>query len=234
MKARVALACAAAGIAVSVFSGTTAGADEFTGSIGFRPDVVEPRYEVDITGTCSDPNFTTSPVISQVLEPAQISGHDDGTGGRVLTAHAKVKPDATPEVWPVSFKCGTQTVTGYLRVAVEETPLPRASISVDPKKGVAGTKVTINVICTDLAPVTSAALSIGEVTALHGGGEGRPYFAVTGKVKDVKPGFYRVSTKCGVAPISTNFTVLASKPSPTKVQVPVKPKRAPETGGGDA
>jgi hypothetical protein len=233
MKARFVLACAAAGIAASTFSGPIASAEEFSGSIGFSPEVVEPGYDIDIIGTCNDPNFTTSPVTSPILEASEISGHDDGSGGRVLSAHTKVKTDATPNVWPVSFRCGTGTVTGHLRV-VAEPETPHASVSIVPAKGVVGTKVTVNVICVDLQPVTSAALAIGEVASLPGGGEGRPYFAVTGKVKDVKPGLYKVSTKCGAETISTPFTVVASKASPVKAQVPVKPQRAPETGGGDA
>lgn len=234
MKARFILVCAAAGIAASTFSGPIAGADEFSGSIGFTPEVVEPGYDVDIFGTCNDPNFTTSPVTSPILEASEISGHEDGSGGGVLSAHAKVRSDATEGVWPVSFRCGTGTVTGQLRVAAEPETPPRASISIVPTKGVAGTKVTVKVICVDLQPVTSAALAIGEVASLPGGGEGRPYFAVTGKVKDVKPGLYKVSTKCGAEAISTTFTVVAPKASPVKAQVPVKPKSAPETGGEDA
>ena len=237
MKTRFILACAAAGIAASAFSGSIASADEFSGTIGFSPQVVEPGYEVDINATCSDPRLTTAPVSSQILEPVILTaseGIPDHDGSRVLTGRTRVKADAIPEIWPVSFTCGTETVTGYLRVAAEETPAPRPAISIVPTKGLAGTKVTVNVICVDLRPVTSAALTIGAVAALPGGGEGQPYFAVTGKVKNVKPGTYRVSTKCGAELISTTFTVLADKPAPAKVQVPVKPKKAPETGGGDA
>jgi hypothetical protein len=237
MKARLILVCAAAGIAALTFSGSVAGADQFSGSIGFNPDVVEPGYEIDINATCSDPSLTTAPVISQIVEPVILKaseGIPDHDGSRVLSGRTRVKADATPGTWPVSFKCGTETVTGYLRVVAEETPTSRPAISVVPTKGVAGSKVSVNVICVDLQPVTSAALTIGEVAALPGGGEGRPYFAVTGKVKNVKPGTYRVSTKCGAELISTAFTVLADKPAPAKAQVPVQPKKAPETGGGDA
>jgi hypothetical protein len=230
MKARLVFACAAAGIAASLFSGPMAGAEEFSGSIRLNPDTVEPGYGLDISGTCNDPSFTTAPLTSQVLEPVSISGKDDGKGGRALSAHAKVKSDAAPGVWPVSFKCGTATVTGNLRVVAEPEPV-RPALSIAPQKGVAGTKVTIDVICTDLAPVSSAALTIGKATVLQGGGEARPYFAVAGVVKNVKPGIYTVSSKCDGKPISTSFTVLASKQSPPKAQVPVKPTGAPETGG---
>jgi hypothetical protein len=233
MKARFVLACAAAGIAASAFVGPVASADQFSGTIGFSPAAVEPGYEVDIIGTCTDPNFTTAPISSLVLEPAQISGHDDGIGGTVLSARAKVKLDAKPDLYAVRFPCGTEPVVGYLRV-VAEPESPAAAISVVPTKGVAGTKVTVNVICVDLAPINSTALSLGEATPVEGGGENRPYFAVTGKVKNVKPGTYSVTSRCGGGLISTKFTVLASKAAPVKAQVPVKPKRAPETGGGDA
>ncbi len=229
MKARFVLACAAGGIAASAFVGPVANADQFSGSIGFSSDVVEPGYEIGITGRCSDPNFTTAPIDSAILEPVRISGRDDGNGGKVLSAHTKVKRDAVPGGWPVSFTCGIELVTGYLIIADEPEPL-RASISIEPKKAVPGTTVEIDVICTDLQPVTSAALQIGAVTSLPGGGEGRPYFEVTGKVKNVKPGTYKVSSTCDGKPISTSFTVLAAKPAPQNAQVPVKPKKAPETG----
>jgi hypothetical protein len=229
MRARFVLACAATGVAALAFTGTAASADQFSGSIGFSSDVVEPGYEIDITGTCTDPNFTTAPIDSDILEPVRISGREDGNGGKVLSAHTKVKRDAVPGGWPVSFTCGTEPVTGYLIVAAEPESV-RASISIEPKKGVAGTTVEIDVICTELQPVTSAALQIGSLTALPGGGEGRPYFEVTGKVKNVKPGIYKVSSTCAGKPISTSFTVLAAKPAPQNAQVPVKPKKAPETG----
>jgi hypothetical protein len=167
MKARFALACAAAGIAASAFAGT-ASADDSSGAIGFFPEVVEPGYGVD------------------------------------------------------------QTVTGYLRVVAAELPPLRPSISIEPRKGIPGTKVEIYVVCSERQPVTSAALAIDSVAELPGGGAGQPYFVVTGKVKKVKPGTYKVTSTCAGKSISTSFTVLA--PEPMKGQVPVKPKKAPETG----
>jgi hypothetical protein len=59
MKARLVLACAAAGIAASTFSGPVAWADDYSGTIKFSPEAVEPGYTVEITGTCSDPKFIT-------------------------------------------------------------------------------------------------------------------------------------------------------------------------------
>jgi hypothetical protein len=226
MKARFALACAAAGIAASTFAGT-ASAGDFSEEIRFRSEVVEPGHDLDITGTCSDPNFTAPTLSSSILDVVDIS-IVDGNEGRLMHARTKVKPDAAPGVWPVSFKCGTKTVTGNLRVVAAELPPLRPAISIDPNKGLPGTKVEIYVVCTEVRPVTSAALAIGSVTELPGGGEGQPYFEVTGKVKNVKPGTYKVSSTCAGKPISTTFTVLASEP--VKGQVPVKPKKAPETG----
>ena len=207
--------------------GTTASADNtFTGSIGFIPNEARAGDNVDIIGTCDDPAFTTTPVISDVLNAEDLRGREDGSGGKSLISHATVKAGVQPGRHKVSFKCGTETVTGYLSVVADPRP-PRPSISVEPKKGVAGTKVEIEVICVDLQPVTSAALAIGSVTTLPGGGEGRPYFEVAAKVKNVKPGVYRVSTKCDGKPISTTFTVVGSN---SNAQVPVKPKGAAETG----
>jgi hypothetical protein len=232
VKTRLVLACVVAGITASTFSGATATADQFSGTIGITPGVVEPGYEVELNATCGDPKATTAPVSSDVLEPVILTAREtipDHDSRWVLTARARVKADAVPGGWPVSFTCGTETVTGYLIVAGRDDVV-RPSISVEPKKGVAGTKVEIEVICVERQPVTSAALTIGSTTELPGGGEGRPYFEVAGKVKNVKPGVYRVSTKCGGEPISTSFTVLPSANSPQPAQVPVKPKRAPETG----
>lgn len=219
------------GVAASALIGPPASADQFTGTIGFVPNVVEPGYEVQINGTCSDPNVTTAPVSSAVLEPVTLVRKEtipDHDSRFVLTAIAKVKRDAVPGGWPVSFTCGTESVSGVLVVAAEPEPI-RAAISVEPKKGAPGAKVKIDVICTELRLISSAALQIGSATSVPGGGESRPYFEVTGKVKNVKPGTYKVSSTCDGKPISTTFTVLAPKQT-TKAQVPVKPKKAPETG----
>jgi hypothetical protein len=230
LKARFIAICTAAGVAVSAFAGTPANADQYSGTIGFGSETVEPGYTVDIFGTCNDPKFTTSPVESAALEPTTISGVDDGNGGRTLRAHATVKSDAKPAQYGVSFSCGTETVRGYLTV-VAEPVLANPSISVVPKKGIAGTKVEIELICTEKNPVTSAALRIGAARAVSGGGESRPYFELDATVKNVKPGAYKVSSTCAGKPIATTFTVLASKAAPVRSQVPVKPKGAPETGG---
>src|SRR5690242_15490994 len=97
MKARLVLACAAAGLAASAFYGPTASAEDYSGSITFSPETVEPGYDISITATCNDPHFSTAPIISPVLEPASITRLDDGR----LAARTKVKADATAKVWPV-------------------------------------------------------------------------------------------------------------------------------------
>jgi hypothetical protein len=229
MKARSIAICAAAGVAVSAFAGVPAQADQYSGTIGFGSETIEPGYPVDIIGTCADPAFTTSPVVSAALEPVAISRVEDGSGGNGLRAHTTVKSDAGPGRYDVSFTCGGTAVRGYLTV-VTGPVLANPAISVEPRKGRAGTKVEIELICPDQSPVTSAALRIGAARPVGGGGESRPYFELDATVKNVKPGAYRVSSTCAGKPISTTFTVLASA-VPVKAQVPVKPKGAPETGG---
>ncbi len=221
MKARSA-ACVAAAISVAAFSGPIADADEFNGEISYRGYAVEPGYKIIFSGTCTDPNYTPAPLVSPVLEPAVMTIGAVHPGGlHNVGTTATVKADASPGVWPVSFKCGTKAVSTSLTV-VES----KAAISVVPVKGVPGTKVKIVIVCPLGWPITTAVLSIDDPSV------DQPVGSATGTVKNVKPGVYTVRTTCFGKPISTRFTVLASKASPVKVQVPVKPKRAPETGGG--
>jgi hypothetical protein len=156
----------------------------------------------------------------------------DGIGGFDLRATATVKAGATPEWWPASFLCRDTTVTGYLRVA-EPKPLPRAEITVDPKKGAPGAKVNITVLCSEVNKITSPALEISLLGAPKESTPEYPLQRATAVVKDVKPGNYEVATNCGSAELTTKFTVTGSAPAPApkaKAQVPVKPKGAADTG----
>lgn len=215
MKAKLILACVAAGIAAATV-GTTASADNApTGSIGFIPGSGRPGETIKIIGSCNDPAFTITPVISDVLTAAEISGTDaDGTGRPYLhlRAFATVKANAQLGEHKVSFKCGTRLVTGHFRVG---TPRP-AALSVSPRKGVPGTKVTVRVVCEYLSSVTSGALT--------------DRYDNTMIVKNVKPGIYKVSLKCDDRDLSTTFTVLDPKSSAKNAQVPLKPKGSAETG----
>jgi hypothetical protein len=222
MKARLLLACAAAGIA-AVATSTTASADNSDiGRIGLNPDVAQPGQPVSITGTCSAKGFVSAPVISEVLDAGVLAGHDTGSGsGAAMFTSGIVKANAKQGTWKVAFQCGSTEVATTLRV-VGDPVAP--NVSVHPTRGVAGTKATVWVRC-DREPsgISSAALTIGKRT-------GKPeetWYGTFATAKDVKPGVYKVTAKCGAKDVSTTFTIVPAK---SNAQVPVKPKGAAETG----
>jgi hypothetical protein len=230
MKARSILACAFAGAAFTFGETAASAQDAFTGTISFASDSVEPGGSVDITATCGDTEVSTFRVNSPILAPAELRRSGDGT---TLSARATVKPDATPEIWPVSFTCGAQQVQGYLRVTEEKV---RASIRVEGRDIRPGQEVTVAATCDDpkftsskvISPVLTAPdlrpdPNVADPTAL----------AVVGRINsDAKPGTHSLSFTCAGKKVSGRFTI-AGKPAaaPARAgQVPVKPKGAAETG----
>ena len=135
-------------------------------------------------------------------------------------------------------------------------PPEKGQLGISPQRGKPGDTVQLTGVCRPLiqsAPVISDAIDAPDLVLSHGSGqyllEGR------GKVRaEIKPGKYSVGFMCNGALASTTFEVLPSgtttpppttstKPNPptsTKApttkpkapQVVVKPKAAPETGGG--
>ncbi|GAB3869632.1 hypothetical protein GCM10029964_002250 [Kibdelosporangium lantanae] len=135
-------------------------------------------------------------------------------------------------------------------------PPEKGQLGISPQSGKPGDTVQLTGVCRpwpQSAPVTSDAIEAPDLRLSHASGqyllEGK------GKVKtNVKPGKYSVGFMCNGALASTTFEVLPSDtttpppvtstrpkpPTSTKVpttkpkapQVVVKPKAAPETGGG--
>jgi hypothetical protein len=114
------------------------------------------------------------------------------------------------------------------------TPVEKSTITVSPGKGVPGAEVLVKANCADggFYP-SSPALELAKDGfypdgTLHYGG----------KVKDVKPGTYKVNLRCvkdgHASSVSTTFQVLpepgAAKPPKQVVKVPTG---APQTGGTD-
>jgi hypothetical protein len=234
MKARLVLACAAAGVAMSAFGTAQAGADNgFSGTIGFSPDVVSPGGVVDLLATCDDRALESAPVLSSILDAPDLRRYDHETGERPLTSHAKVKKDAKPGSWPVSFTCGTTTVTGHLRV-VGPKPAPYAAIGVDDRKILPGQEVRVSASCQDPSftgsKIVSPVLTAPDLRREKGAPVDSPMFS-TGRIdKNARPGKYPISFTCVGKKVTGEFTVESDKKPPVQAQVPVKPKGAPETG----
>jgi hypothetical protein len=122
------------------------------------------------------------------------------------------------------------------------------TVKVVPEKGESGATVAIEATCSPAglksAPVVSEAIHAPDLAQT-----GEYTLKTTGKVNaKTKPGKYQVSFQCWSVKVSTTFEVLPStatpppttttrppatttKPKP-KPQVVVRPKAAPETGGG--
>jgi len=127
MNSRLISACALAGIALTVFGASSATAEEVNkGSMGFIGNTLGRGETVEINGSCDDPNFTSAPVVSDVLDMPDLSGTDDGAGGYLLTSTGKVKDDAAYGTWPVHFMCGTTKVETTFTVVGSDAPAPPA------------------------------------------------------------------------------------------------------------
>jgi hypothetical protein len=237
MNARFVFACAAAGFAMAAFGAGTASAEEANkGSLGFEYDFIRPGDQTGLFGTCDDPNFTTAEVVSDVLIAEPLWGTDDGAGGWNLHSTGHVAEDAQPGTYPVSFQCGTTTVTANFTVTAQDVPPSVAAIHVDPSKGKPGAVVTVGASCgqgLELTGVTSEALTIGEWTVVGGDPDAVPTWFAEATVRDVKPGEYAVSGRCGDEKVATTFTVTGAVEPVKDAQVPVKPKGAADTGSAD-
>jgi hypothetical protein len=234
MNARLVFACAATGIAMTFFGAATATADEANkGSIGFGEFNKAGRGEpVEIYGTCDDPDFTTTPVVSDILDAPDLYGTDDGIGGYLLKSFGKVKDDAPYGTWPVHFMCGTTKVESTFTVVARVEPFIEVTsdTALTP-----GAKVTVTARCADLefagSTITSPALTAGDLVAGPGWTPDDALVA-TGRINsDAKPGMHDIAFTCGEGESNGSFTVVAgTAPVVPVAQVPVKPKGAADTG----
>jgi hypothetical protein len=142
------------------------------------------------------------------------------TGALIATAALLLPATAVAEPAPLTQPPTTTTTT---------TPacLPNCGgrIVTDPSRAVPGTTIAIITWCGgnghDPAPVSAALTGIKRV---------RPY-RWNATVRDVAPGAYPVTLSCPDT-ATTSVVVLAPPARQKKPQVPVKPKGAPQTGGG--
>jgi hypothetical protein len=229
MNARFVFACAATGLALTAFGATTASAEESnTGNLGFFDNPARPGQEVGFFGGCDDPDFVSAKLVSDALTADEAFGTDDGEGGWKFQGAGTVPEDTKPGEYPVSYQCGTTTVTAPLTVVADEPGDPAVALS--PNKGKKGDRIKLNVRCAELPTVTSAAMDISDLRLLP---EGSVYVG-EGVVKDVEPGAYEVTANCGGEDFAATFTVVASTVPATDNQVPVKPKGPADTGSVDA
>ncbi|ALG13667.1 hypothetical protein [Kibdelosporangium phytohabitans] len=108
------------------------------GVIRVEPGAADRGQQVTVSANCNWPGGASAKLDSKVLEPATLNHKGDG----ILTGVAKVKADAQPGSWPVSFKCGDVTVRGSFVVkavqASKHKPAPAAAkdsgqVAVKPK-----------------------------------------------------------------------------------------------------
>jgi hypothetical protein len=228
VKTKLILACAVAGVALGA---TPAMADSapYKGSIEFTPNVAVPGQSVNIFAKCNDPDVKTARVVSRILDAPDLSPRGDGEGYQYLVSDAKVKQGVAAGTYPVSFKCDTVTVTGRLRIV--EKPGPSAAIGIQDREIKAGQKVLIIASCQDegfrSSKIDSPVLTAPELRR-GAGDDVKGVLSAEGRIaKNARPGKYSLSFVCAGKKVVGKFTI-AGKPT---VQVPVKPKGAPETGG---
>lgn len=203
---------------------------------------ISPGDEVRLFGGCYAEEFTSTPVISGILEAPDLTGEPMSGGGWFVTSDATVKPDTAPGTYPVSYLCGETTIS---RDMVIHEANPEREIGLAEEKVVPGQDVTIRAVCTDPSFTRSwthsSVLEIVDpwITREDGANPADP-MTLKARVKpDTAPGTYEIFFDC-VGYTDGEFTVQAAASSPTTrpipvaQQVPVKPKGAADTGSLDA
>ena len=119
----------------------------------------------------------------------------------------------------------TTTTTATTTTAPTTTTTPpyeKVSVAVNPTKGLPGTKISVKTLCAiaDVGTVNSDAFGVVQVQRQPDGSE-----SATTTVRNVKPGTYQVTFRCGHNTASTTFTVLGR-------QVVVVPRGPANTGDG--
>ena len=196
------------------------------------PDEVYPGRTLSLSVVC--PNMDWQPVRSDVLEaPIVLTPQNDvdgwGYGDGTVIADATVGATYT-----LTYGCGTEEATHQVRVASEPTSGP-VGLTIEPQTARPGAQVTLSGQCyktNNLYPFSSPALDPAQW-------QRRDTYLVVAQttVRNVQPGRYEVSFRCGGKTVQASFTVLGAGPGaqpapPPGGQVQRKPKGAPETGGG--
>ncbi|MEV4319351.1 hypothetical protein [Actinocrispum sp. NPDC049592] len=148
-----------------------------------------------------------------------------------LGASAKVVDK--PGKYVATMKCKDGTVTASFEVVGAE----QGRISVQPSEVAPGGKLTVTVWCL-AGPGDTKARSLGFAADIPVNFEGNNGKGVGAGTAAAKPGKYSVIFACKGQKIATTFTITKppptnpNHPTPQPPQVSVKPKGAPQTGGG--
>lgn len=247
MNAKLVFGSAVAAVAMSFVAAAPASA-ETEGSLDFEisDGMINPGDNVRLFASCFAEEFTSTPVVSDILDAPDLTGEELPNGGWFLTSDATVRPDTAPGTYPVSYLCGDTRIS---RNMVVNQTNPDWEIGVVETTIRPGQEVTVRAVCSDPAFsrswTHSPALEMKDpwFSRAEGASPADP-MTVTATVKpDVAPGTYPISFTCG-GYVSGEFTVVAAAPSPTtsttpnapapvKAQVPVKPKGGAATGSLD-
>jgi hypothetical protein len=231
MNARLVFACALTGAGMVLAGGGIASAEDPGRSISFSAAIVTPGDLVEVEAFCDDPEYNPTPVVSDILDPAEMREWTHTDPGWHLKMTAKVRANATPEIWPVSFVCDGETVSGHLKVDAGQHDV-YAAIGVQDEVIVPGQEVLVVASCQRAdftgSPVTSPVLKAEDLVRKKGDPADTPVFAEGRIDKDVAPGTYELSFTCVDRKVSNTFTVTAA--DEPDAQVRVKPRGAPETG----
>jgi hypothetical protein len=236
MKARFVFACAASGIALMGFGAGTAAA-EGDAWLSVSPSVIVQGDTVSLTATCADPDFAGSAQVeSGALAPVSLTGEKDENGVWQLSAETTARTDVTPGPWSAMFQCGTgDVVVEFQTYGLPEEPY--AAIGIDDDVIKPGQEVRVAASCqTDefvSSKINSPVLTAPDLVREKGAPANSVLMSMGRIHADAEPGAYPISFTCGDREVPGEFTVVADEPEPQgkpAVQVPVKPKGAPETG----
>lgn len=210
------------------------------------PSSLYPRSDFGVSVDCPDKDWRdiTSDVLVAPIHLTPI----DSSRPTVARGHGRVISTAKPgTTYTLRYGCGSQVAEHPVRIE-QEPPASGVELRVEPQTGKPGTQVTLRGTCYKVYPpypVESSVLEPVEWTRTS-----PSTLEATTRVRDVKPGTYKVTFYCAGSPATVNFTVPgapgpapgpgpgpnppgtrpAPAPSLPPGQVTHIPRGAPETG----
>ena len=185
-------------------------------------------------GSVEADGYCTEPGPHEVTSPGLVATITFGGQGRVVD---------TPGDYVATMRCGAVTLTatfmvrpvGYAQVNLYPTEVePGGELRVSYHGNIGGPTDPGPYPCSPRGPVTSPGFA-ADIQWTAGGNGGKQYgWGNAGQV----PGTYTATHACGDGRTATiTFRILGTPPPPVpptqqKPQVPVRPKGAPQTGGG--
>lgn len=144
--------------------------------IEITDNTIRPGQEVKVVGTCEDPRFTSSKIVSPVVTAPDFVREESDSVTTALFSPGRIAADAKPGTYPISFTCVDREITAeFTVVAGKKNPAPvTAQVPVKPKGAAdAGSLDQPAAVAGDSTDSSSALLiGVGATALLAAGGAG--------------------------------------------------------------